>query len=74
MDAAWCFLEKIMRYTLQLTRVNQETMQVESQSIEGNSLIEIAAKIPIMIANEMRKIQEEINEIKSRPIDDDIPF
>lgn len=63
-----------MRYTLQLTRVNQETMQVESQSIEGNSLIEIAAKIPIMIANEMRKIQEEINEIKNRPIDDDIPF
>jgi hypothetical protein len=68
--------EEFMRYTLQLIRTNPEnTMEIKHiESIEGNSLIEIAAKIPIMIANEMRKIQEEIDEIKSRPIDDDIPF
>lgn len=69
--------EEFMRYTLQLIQTNPEnTMEIRHiESIEGNSLIEIAAKIPFMIANQMRQEHEkEINEIKSRPIDDDIPF
>lgn len=68
------------RYLVQLLTFNKSNpMQaLEQTSVEGNSLLEIASKIPLMIVEQLRKEHNEIEEKllnqKIERMEDDIPF
>lgn len=65
-----------MKYRLVLTTQDAKVFEVNKlKHIEADSVVELAAKFPLMMAELMREeCEAEIAAIKEKYIDDDIPF